>query len=201
MKAYAKKSRFVGTAIAAAAVAAAMPTFAFAEESGGIGAILPNMVEFIPMLVIFIILLIVLGKFGWPMFEGVLTKRETAIKEALDKSEEARQESERLLEEYKKQLAEAKSQAQQIVADAKTTGEAVKADITAKAQAEADGMIEKARAAIEAEKRAAVSELQGSAADLSVAVAKRIIGEDLSDDDHRKIIERYVIEAGSFNAD
>ena len=37
-------------------------------------------------------------------------------------------------------------------------------------------------------------------ADLSVAVASRLIGEDLSDDEHRKIIERYVNEAGSFNA-
>lgn len=34
----------------------------------------------------------------------------------------------------------------------------------------------------------------------SVAVASRLIGEDLNDDEHRKIIERYVNEAGSFNA-
>ena len=79
-------------------------------------------------------------------------------------------------------------------------GEDVKADITAKAQAEAAGMIEKAHAAIEADKKAAIAELQGSVADLSVAVASRLIGEDLNDDEHRKIIERYVNEAGSFNA-
>ena len=61
-------------------------------------------------------------------------------------------------------------------------------------------MIEKAKAAIEAEKKSAIAELQGSAADLSISVASRLIGEDLSDDEHRKIIERYVNEAGSFNA-
>ena len=43
-------------------------------------------------------------------------------------------------------------------------------------------------------------ELQGSVADLSVSVASRLIGEDLNDAEHRKIIERYVNEAGSFNA-
>ena len=53
---------------------------------------------------------------------------------------------------------------------------------------------------IEAEKKAAISELQGSVADLSVSVASRLIGEDLNDAEHRKIIERYVNEAGSFNA-
>ena len=87
------------------------------------------------------------------------------------------------------------------MAEAKSTGEAVKADITAKAQAEAANMIEKAHGAIEADKKAAIAELQGSVADLSVAVASRIIGKDLSDDEHRAIIERYVNEAGSFHAE
>ena len=152
------------------------------------------------MLIAFLVLWFVLAKFGWPKFNDMLEKREQTIKESLEKSEQARIESERVLEEYKSQLEDAKSQAAQIVADAKKTGEAVKADITAKAQSEATVMIEKAHAAIEADKKAAISELQGSVADLSVAVASRLIGEDLGDDEHRKIIERYVNEAGSFNA-
>lgn len=61
-------------------------------------------------------------------------------------------------------------------------------------------MIEKARHAIELEKRAAVAELQGVVVDTSIAVASRVIDEDLSDEEHRRIIERYVNEAGSFNA-
>ena len=179
----------------------ALPSFAFAaEEKGGIGSILPDMNEFVPMLIAFIIIAIVLAKFGWPMFEGIMVRRETAIKESLEKSEAARIESEKLLEEYKQQLAEAKSQAAQIIADAKKSGDAAKAEITAKAQAESEAMIEKARLAIESEKKAAIAELQGSVADTSIAGASRIIGQDLSDDEHRAIIERYVNEAGSFNA-
>ncbi|WP_151197569.1 F0F1 ATP synthase subunit B [Eggerthella sp. YY7918] len=191
-----------GIACAATTVVAMSPSLAFAaeEESGGINAILPQMDEFIPMLIAFLILWFILAKFGWPLFNGMLEKREQTIKDSLEKSEKARIESEQTLEEYKRQLEEAKSQATQIVADAKNTGEALKADITAKAQTEAAAMIEKARAAIEAEKKAAIAELQGSVADTSIAVASRLIGDDLSDDEHRKIIERYVNEAGSFNA-
>ena len=172
-------------AVAFGAASAMLPAQAFADEGSGVAAILPQMDEFIPMLV---------------AFEGMLVKRETTIKDALEQSEKARVESERVLAEYKRQLEETKAQSAQIIADAKKTGEAVKADITAKAQAEAAGMIEKAHAAIEADKKAAIAELQGSVADLSVAVASRLIGEDLNDDEHRKIIERYVNEAGSFNA-
>lgn len=195
-------ARGVGSmAVSAAAVFAMSPTLAFAaEESGGIQAILPQMDEFIPMLVAFLILWFILAKFGWPIFHGMLKKREDTISDAIEKSETAKVESERVLQEYKKELAEAKSQAATIVADAKKAGEAAKADITAQAQREATEMIEKARGAIEAEKKAAIAELQSSVADTSIAVAAKIIGNDLSDEEHRQLIERYVNEAGSFHA-
>jgi len=181
----------------------ALPAVAFAseaEESAGINAILPDMVEFIPMLIAFIVLWIILAKFGWPMFSGMLEKREKTIKDALEKSEEARIESERVLAEYKQQLEEAKLQASQIVAEAKKTGEAVKADMSAKAQQEAADIIAKAKAAIEVEKKAAIAELQSSVADTSINLVARLVGDEFTDDDHRKIVERYVNEAGGFNA-
>ena len=197
-----KTARAFGAVAATAGVAAlALPSYAFASEGGGMAAILPNMDEFIPMLVAFIFLWIVLAKFGWPMFEGMLEHRQNTIRNDLQVAEEARQESERVLAEYKQQLAEAKAEASRIVSDAKKAGEEVKADITAKAQKEATEMIEKAHVAIEAEKKAAMADLRGSAADLSIAVAAKLIGNDLSDEDHRKMIKRYVEEAGSFNAD
>ena len=201
MKARASKATALG--IAAVACLAAFPTAALAAEeeaAGGLSVILPNMLEFVPMLVAFIILWIILAKFGWPMFNGMLEKRENTIREALKKSEEAQIESERVLQEYKQQLADAKAQAAQIISDARATGEAVKADISAKAQSEAEDMIAKAKVAIEAEKKQAVAELQGSVVDISVDVAAKLIGEDLTEGEHRKIIERYVSEAGSFNA-
>lgn len=186
--------------IAFAAASAICPLNAFAEEGSGIQAILPQMDEFIPMLVAFIILWIVLAKFGWPLFEGMLNKREETIKNSLEKSEEARIESERLLAEYQEQLEGAKAQSQQILVNAQKSAAAIETEIKNKAQAEANAMIEKAKVAIEAEKQNAIKELQASMADTSIAVASRIIGEDFSDDEHRKLIERYVEEAGSLNA-
>lgn len=195
-----KLAKASAAAAAAASVSCAFPTLAFASEKEGIAVLIPDMNEFIPMLVAFIIILVILAKFGWPVVDGIITKRENTIKEALKKSEEAQIESERTLAEYQKQLADAKTQSAQIVADARATGEAVKADITAKAQAEAADMIAKAKVAIEAEKKQAIAELQASVADVSVDVAARLIGEDLTEGEHRAIIERYVREAGSFNA-
>ena len=185
---------------AATSASLAFPALAFAEQKEGVAVIIPDMIETLPMLIAFIVLVIILWKFGWPMFEAMLEKREKTIAEALQKSEEARIEAERVLAEYQKQLSEAKAQAAKIVADAKETGEAVRADITKQAQEESAAMIEKARTAIEAEKQAAMNDLRNSVADLSVDVASRLVASDLDDAEHRAIIERYLNEAGSFHA-
>ena len=89
-----------GTAVSASL---AFPALAFADmqQKEGVSVIMPDLNETIPMLIAFIILVIILAKFGWPMFEGMLEKRERTIAEALQKSEEARIEAERTLEEYK----------------------------------------------------------------------------------------------------
>jgi F-type H+-transporting ATPase subunit b len=168
------------------------------EEAGN--PLIPNLLEFIPMLIGFLLLLLILGKFGWPVILGMLDKRVTTIKESLESAENAKIEGERLLEEYRAQLADAKKQAAQIIADAKQSGEAIKADLATQAQSEAESIIAKARAATEAEKKAAIAGLQSSVADLSVLVAGRIIGQGLSEADHRKIIEHYLSEAGALDA-
>lgn len=200
------KKRFHSVAILSVVLGAlslAMPLMAFAAEEGddalGINLLIPKMGEFIPMLLGFIILWIILARFGWPAFMGMIDKRAEKIKESLETAETAKIESEKLLEQQRAELDAAKKQATEIIATAKQTAESVKADITASAQTEAENMIARARQAIETEKKAALAELQASAADMTVSVAKKVIGTDLSDAEHKSIIERYISEAGSFN--
>jgi F-type H+-transporting ATPase subunit b len=170
------------------------------RETSGINAILPQMDEFIPMLVAFLILLAILAKWGWPAFDKVLEKRENTIRAALEKAEENRIESERVLKEYQDQLSSAREEAETIISEAKQQSEAMRSEVTAKAQAEADRIIAKARETIESEKKAAVVELQSSVADIAVAAMARVVEEDFSDDDHRRLIERSIEEVGNLNA-
>jgi F-type H+-transporting ATPase subunit b len=196
-------NRKSGAAVfAAGAVALAAPSLALAEENSdlGIGILIPNLSEFIPALIAFLIIWAVLAKFAWPMIVGMLDKRQETIKNNLDEAEAAKIEAQRSLEEYKKQLADARREAAGIVDEARRAGEQVKADITAQAQAQADEMIAKAKKSIEKEKQAAIADLQSSVADLSVAVAGRFIGEGLDEKDQRKLIEKYVAEAGTLDA-
>ena len=190
MKAQVKKIATRGTAACAlaSAMAFAAPTLAFAaeKETAGISAILPAMDEFIPMLVAFLILLAILAKFGWPMFNGILEKRETTIREALEKSEQAR--------------IEARQEAATIISEAKQQAEAQRAATTAKAQEEAEKIIAKSREAMQAEKNAAIAELQASVADIACAAMTRVVQEDFTDADHRRLIEKSIEEIGTLNA-
>ena len=199
--------RLLTTAALMMATLLALPALAFAseaEESGGgslgVGLLFPSLGEWIPMLIGFIVLWIILAKFGWPAFIGMIDKRTATIKDSLERAEVAKVESERILEENKAQLDEARKQATQIIADAKVTGDALRAEIMTQAQEDARLLIERANSAIETEKKAAIAQLQSSVADLSVSVAGRLIGADLSEGEHRRLIERYLAEAGSLDA-
>lgn len=204
MKAQFKKlyARLGACAALASSMVFALPGMALAaeRETSGINAILPQMDEFIPMLVAFLILLAILAKWGWPAFDKVLEKRENTIRAALEKAEENRIESERVLKEYQDQLSTAREEAETIISEAKQQSEAMRSEVTAKAQAEADRIIAKARETIESEKKAAVVELQSSVADIAVAAMARVVEEDFSDDDHRRLIERSIEEVGNLNA-
>lgn len=203
MKERAKKlfTRVSALTASAAAFACAVPTLAFAtEEKSGVAVLLPDMNEFVPMLIAFIIVIAILAKFGFPVLNRIIKQREDKIKDALEKSEAARIESERVLEEYNEQLSSARQEASAIIAEAKQSGELVRADLTQKAQAEADDIVAKARETIESEKKTAAAQLQASVADLTVAVTAQVIGEDFSDADHRKLIERSIAKVGNLDA-
>jgi F-type H+-transporting ATPase subunit b len=191
---------------ATAAVALAQETAAQGEAvseaaaAGGASALIPKPAEFIPAIVSFLIVLLILSKFAWPAITGMLDQRAENIRESLERAEQAKIDAEQMLEEYKVQLAEARKEANAILAQAKQAADSTLADASAKAQADAEALIEKARAAIEGEKRAAIADLQRSVADISVSVAGKLIGSELSEADHEAVIAKYLAESGSINA-
>jgi F-type H+-transporting ATPase subunit b len=163
-------------------------------------AIIPKLAEFIPAVISFVIVFVVLSKFGWPAISDMLDKRADTIREGLERAEAAKIEAERLLEEYKQTMADARKEAGSILQQAKQAAEATRTEGVAKTQAEIDEMLAKARESIEGERRAAIASLQASVAELSVAVAGKLIGSELSPEAHRDVIEKYISEAGSLNA-
>lgn len=161
--------------------------------------LIPATIEVAISAVSFLVLFFALWKFVLPPITGMLDKRAETIRESLEKAENTQVEAERLLNDYKKQLDEARQESAKVIEQGRKVAESMKAEIIAKATEEREAMLVKARDEIQAEKRAAVAELQASVADLSVAVAGKILGSQMTKADHATLIEKYVAEVGGLN--
>ena len=142
--------------------------------------------------IVFLLLLLVLKKFAYPALLGAVEARERALQEQLDEAERNRAESAKLLEEHKKLLAEARTQAHGLLVEARTSAEKERALAMEKTLQEQQQLLERARRDIAGERDRAIAELRREAVDLSLAAASKLIGERLSSDTDRKLVQEYL---------
>ena len=195
----------INRATVAAAISSfvlAVPAQAFAEESSNKAEILiPKMAEFIPALIAFLIIWVVLAKFAWPQILSMMDERGKRIQESLDEAETTKKKAIASRKEYDELVTDARRKSADIVLEARKDAEAERARIIEAAHKEAEDIIAKAHANAEDERNAIYAAAAATIADLSVSVASKIVGETLDQDgEQRRLIERYVKEAGSLNA-
>lgn len=142
--------------------------------------------------VVFLVLLLILKRFAYPALLGAVEARERALQELLDSAERNRAESEALLAEHKKLLAEARTQAHALLVEARTRAEKERALAMEKTLQEQQQLLERARRDIVAERDRAIAELRGEAVELSLAAASKLIGERLTSETDRKLVQEYL---------
>jgi F-type H+-transporting ATPase subunit b len=176
--------------ILGAVLGAAPPVLA--QEGEASGPLVVNGGLMIWTLVVFLLLFLVLKRFAWPALLGAVEAREKRLEEQLAEAERNRAESARLLEEHKKLLLDTRTQASAILADARATAEKERALAMEKTKQEQEDLLERARREINAERERAIVELRREAVDLSLAAASKLIGERLSGESDRKLVEAYL---------
>jgi F-type H+-transporting ATPase subunit b len=142
--------------------------------------------------VVFALLFFLLKKYAWPSILRTTEERERAIAAQLAEAERNRVESAKLLEEHKKLLAEARSSAHQLLVDARAAGDRERSFALEKTKQEQEELLQRARREIASERDLAVEELRRAAVDLSLAAAGKLIGERLTSDADRRLIESYL---------
>jgi len=141
---------------------------------------------------VFLLLLLILRKFAYPALLGAVEARERALQEQLDAAARNRAESEALLAEHKKLLAEARTQAHALLVEARTTAEKERALAMEKTLQEQQQLLERARREIVDERDRAIAELRREAVELSLAAASKLIGERLTSETDRKLVQDYL---------
>lgn len=190
-----RRAATIGGMSLAALLAIPVPAYA-----AGADILLPKPAEFIPALIAFLIIWLILAKLAWPMIIGILDARQTKIEGDLKAAADAKDQAEENARAYEQRIYDAEREAADIIDAAKRSAEEERAEILAKAQREAAATIAKSRDAVEAERKKAMVELSSSVVDLSVEIASKIIGNDLDASQHRALAEKYLAEVGSSDA-
>ena len=69
-------------------------------------------------------------------------------------------------------------------------------EILAEASRQATDMKKKAEQSIEQERKKAMNEIKDEIAGLSVMIASKIVEKDISEDDHKRMIEDFIDKVG-----
>ena len=147
------------------------------------------------MLLSFSIVLIILKKYAWKPILEALQEREQSIQDSLDQAENARKDIEGMKADNERILQEARNERDILLREARETKDSIVGEAKDAAKKEAEGLLERARQEIHTEKLAALAELKGHVASLSIEIAEKVLKEKLANDEaQNKLVDRLLDE-------
>lgn len=157
--------------------------------------LLPQWYDIIWSLVAFAVVLFVFWKYVIPRYQKVLDERRETIEGGIERAEAAQAEANASLQAYREQLAGAREEAAQIREEARTQGTQIISDMKAEATTESDRIIANGAAQLAAQRQQVVSELRGDVGRLSVDLAEKLVGTELSDQTRQAgTVDRFLAE-------
>ncbi|MBQ0768913.1 MAG: F0F1 ATP synthase subunit B [Bizionia sp.] len=145
---------------------------------------------------ILLILIVLMRKFAWKPILDALHDREEGIQNALDAAEKARLEMQNLTASNEKLLQEARIERDGLLKEAREMKDNMISAAKEEAEVQANAMIVKAQIAIEGEKNAAMAELKSHVATLSLEIAEKVLGQELSSKDEQlALVDSMLAEA------
>ena len=148
------------------------------------------------MLLSFGIVFFVLYKYGFPVITSMIDARKRFIDAALINAKEANRRLKEIEEESRMILDKANEEQLRIIREAVKAKEEIINEAKKTAGAEAARMLNEAREVIRNEKEEALCELRGQVAELSIAIAEKVLRGNLSEEKAGKeYIDRLLDEA------
>ncbi len=150
------------------------------------------------MTVVFLVVLFILWKWGFPVIVKMVDERKAFIDESLKKAHEANERLANIQKEGESILQEAREKQAQILKEAAETRDAIVEKAQDKARSEGARLLEEAKAAIEQEKKAAIADIRQQVATLSVEIAEKVLRANLKDDKSQMdLIDRMMDEVSA----
>ncbi|HVQ65203.1 MAG TPA: F0F1 ATP synthase subunit B [Terriglobia bacterium] len=156
---------------------------------------------FIWTIITFLLLLALLAKYAWKPLLAFLASREETIKTSLENAQTAKKELERIQQESAQIIRKAHGEAESIVSRSWSDAEKVREEMKQKAKTEADAIVKESQRQIELETGRALRQIRSEVADLSIAIASKVIQRNVSKEDNSRLIEDTLkqIDSGRSN--
>jgi len=166
-----------------------------ASEGGGeVNLFAGDLGNAIWTLVIFILVIVVLGKFAWGPLLSALQQREQFIRSSLQEAKDDREAAEARLQEYEARLQEATAEATQILDQGRQDADKAKVRIEETARTEADKLLERAKREIDLARQSAIKDLYATSAELATDIAGKVLKREMSPKDHERLIQESIEE-------
>ena len=150
------------------------------------------------MAIAFLVVFGVLAKFGFPAIIKMVDERKQYNEDSLRKAHEANEKLANIQKEGESILQEARERQAQILKEATATRDAIVEKAQEKAREEGARLLGGAKAEIESEKQAAISDIRRQVATLSVEIAEKVLREKLSTDKAQMdLIDRMLDDVSS----
>ena len=126
----------------------------------------------------------------------MLAKRKAMADAQLQDAAKAKDEAQAMKDEYEKNMADAKNKASEILINAQRNASIQSEEILKQANAQAVAIKEKAESDIAQEKRKAVNEIKDEIGGMAVDIAGKVIQREISEEDHKKLIDDFIANVG-----
>ena len=124
--------------------------------------------------------------------EKVIAARQEAIAKEYAEAEAARTSAEASHTEYAQKLSGAQDEVDAMLEEATMNANRRGERIVADAQDKADGIIRQAQTEAEMEKKKAQATIRREITDVSAALTEKLLGREMSADDHRAMIDSFL---------
>lgn len=147
------------------------------------------------MTIVFLVVLAVLWKWGFPAITNMVRERKDFIDESLRKAHEANEKLANIQQEGESILQEARERQAAILKEATETRTAIVEKAQSQAKEEGARLINDAKAEINTEKQQAIREIRAQVAELSVKIAEKVLRERLSSNEQQmELIDKLLAE-------
>ncbi len=154
--------------------------------------ILPEINEVIWGGVAFLVLLVLLWKFGYPAMTKGLDQRADRIRNDLEAADTAKTEAQAELARYQEQLKGAREEATRMRDDARAEMDDYKAQRRAEIDAELNEYRERAKAEADAAKTQALADVRAEVAALAIGAAEQVVQKSLDRETNTALVENFI---------